>query len=181
MIADLINAYKGKRVLVTGASGFKGSWLSLCLENLGTEVIGYSLEPYSSKDNYVVCDLGSRINHIIGDINDFENLLSVFQKYKPDVVFHLAAQPLVIESYLDPLNTYNTNVNGTVNVLEAVRLTKSVSAAVFITSDKCYDLNNPNKTHKETDRLGSLDPYSASKAACEIIIQSYIKSFFTIN
>jgi CDP-glucose 4,6-dehydratase len=131
--------YKGKRVLVTGHTGFKGSWLSIWLKELGADVIGYSLKPPSDPSNFEVCNLESRITHIHGDVRNLGQLLEVFKKYKPEIVFHLAAQPLVRYSYIDPHTTYDTNVMGTVNVLETVRQTKSVRVVVIITSDKCYE------------------------------------------
>ena len=172
------NIYKNKTVLVTGDTGFKGSWLSIWLKAIGANVIGYAFEPKTNKDNYVVCGLEQKINHIDGDIRDFEKLKNVLKKYEPEMVFHLAAQALVLNSYVSPLETYSSNVMGTVNVLEAVRDIKSVKAAVMITTDKCYENKNAMYSYRETDRLGGEDPYSASKAACELIINSYTKSFF---
>lgn len=171
--------YAGKCVLVTGDTGFKGSWLAIWLNHLGANVIGYALEPKTKMDNYVICGLDKKITHIDADIRDYESLENVFKKYEPEIVFHLAAQALVLESYASPLETYSSNVMGTVNVLEAIRETKLVKAAVIITTDKCYENKNCLYGYRETDRLGGEDPYSASKAACEIVIASYTKSFFS--
>ena len=170
--------YKDKTVLVTGDTGFKGSWLAIWLRELGANVIGYSLNPGTEDDNYVVCGLAKKITHIDGDIRDQHSLKSVFDKYKPDIIFHLAAQSLVLESYNDPVETYSTNVMGTVNILEMIRYIGSVKAAVIITTDKCYENRESAYGYRETDRLGGKDPYSASKAACEIVINSYTQSFF---
>ena len=173
--------YKDKTVLVTGDTGFKGSWLAIWLRELGANVIGYSLNPGTEDDNYVVCGLAKKITHIDGDIRDQHSLKSVFDKYKPDIIFHLAAQSLVLESYNDPVETYSTNVMGTVNILEMIRCIDSVKAAVIITTDKCYENRESAYGYRETDRLGGKDPYSASKAACEIVINSYLQSFFNFE
>lgn len=166
---------------MTGATGFKGSWLAIWLLSLGAKVIDYSLTPKTQQDNYVICGLGQRINHINGDIRNAPRLSKVFQKYNPDIAFHLAAQAIVLDSYKDPYNTFSTNVMGTVNVLEAIRKTASVKAAVIVTSDKCYKNRESSHGYRETDCLGGKDPYSASKAACEIVASSYINSFFLSN
>ena len=172
------NIYNGKTVLVTGDTGFKGSWLAIWLKEIGANVIGYSFEPKTENDNYVVCGLENKIIHIDSDLRDYKYLKRIFEKYKPDFVFHLAAQSLVLEGYRDPLETYSTNIMGTINVLEAIRHTESVKAAVIITTDKCYENKEWVYGYRETDRLGGKDPYSASKAACEIAINSYLESFF---
>lgn len=170
--------YKNKTVLVTGDSGFKGSWLAIWLKELGAKVIGYSLPPRTKNDNFVVCGLKDKITHINADLCDYKYLQSVFNKYQPDYVFHLGAQALVLESYLNPLETYKTNIMGTANVLEAIRHTESVISAVIITTDKCYENQEWVYGYRENDRLGGKDPYSSSKAACEIVIKSYMESFF---
>jgi CDP-glucose 4,6-dehydratase len=175
------NTYNNKRVLITGATGFKGSWLSIWLHSLGSDVLGFSLEPITERDNYVVCGLENKINHIAANIENFKKLCDVINNFKPHFIFHLAAQPLVINSYKDPISTYNTNVNGTLNILEAIRKTDFVSVGIIVTSDKCYEINNSKVSYKETDPLGGIDPYSASKAVCEIITNSYIKSYFSIK
>lgn len=172
------NVYTKKTVLVTGDTGFKGSWMVIWLKELGANVVGYALEPRTENDNYVVCGLENKIIHIDADLRDYKYLKSIFDKYEPDIIFHFAAQSLVLESYRDPLETYSTNVLGTINVLEAIRHTKSVKSAVIITSDKCYENKEWIYGYRETDRLGGKDPYSSSKAACEIAIKSYLESFF---
>lgn len=134
------NFYKGKRVLVTGHTGFKGSWLSIWLHELGAEVIGVGLEPFTERDNYVLSDIGKNIKaDIHADIRDGGRMKAIFKEYEPELVFHLAAQPLVRLSYDIPVETYETNVMGTINVLEAIRVTDSVKVGVMITTDKCYE------------------------------------------
>lgn len=172
------NIYKDKTILITGDTGFKGSWLAIWLVHLGANVIGYSLPPRTEKDNYVICGLDKKITHINGDIRDYNSLLEVFSKYNPDIVFHLAAQPLVLDSYDNPVNTFQTNIMGTVNILETIRQTQSVRAAIIVTSDKCYDNKEWIYGYREIDPMGGKDPYSASKGACEIVTSSYICSFF---
>ncbi len=172
------NIYKDKKVIITGDTGFKGSWLAIWLLNMGANVVGISLPPQTARDNYVACGLGERIIHINQDIRDDEALCKLFVEYNPEIVFHLAAQAIVLEGYQDPHNTYRTNFMGTVNVLEAIRHTKSVKAGVFVTTDKCYENREWVYGYRENDRLGGNDPYSASKAACEMAIASYIHSFF---
>ncbi len=172
------NIYKNKVVLITGDTGFKGSWLAIWLLKLGACVIGYGLEPRTEKDNYVICGLENKINHINEDIRDYTKLLGVFSEYQPELAFHLAAQAIVLESYKDPLYTYDTNVIGTVNFLEAVRNTPSVKVAINVTSDKCYENREWVYGYREVDPIGGKDPYSASKGASEIITHSYLHSFF---
>lgn len=172
------NIYEGKKVLITGDTGFKGSWLSFWLLELGAHVFGYALPPKSNKVNYVQTGLNKFINHFDGDIRNRRQVENYFQKVKPDFAFHLAAQPLVLESYIHPHYTFNTNLMGTVNFFEAVRKTKSLKVALNITSDKCYKNNESKVGYKETDPMGGKDPYSASKACSELITFSYINSFF---
>ena len=175
------NVYKGKTVLITGHTGFKGAWLSIWLKELGANVVGYSLEPYTDKDIYVLSNLKHKITSIIGDIRDKENLQKVFEEYKPEYVFHLAAQPLVIESYINPVYTYETNIMGTINILECIRNSESVKVSIIVTSDKCYENKEQFWGYREIDNLGGFDPYSASKGATEIIVNSYRHSFMNIN
>lgn len=170
--------FKNKTVLITGHTGFKGSWLSIWLNELGSNVIGYALEPYTPKDNFVLTGLESKITHIIGDVRDYQNLFDLFKEYKPEFVFHLAAQPLVRESYIDPKGTYDVNIGGTVNLLESCRITKSVKVIVNVTTDKCYENKEWIWGYRENDRLGGYDPYSSSKAGSEIVTQAYRNSFF---
>lgn len=171
--------YKGKRVLVTGHTGFKGSWLSIWLNELGAEVIGVSLDPNTGRDNYVLSGIGEKIEaDLRADIRDAEKIKEIFESYRPEIVFHLAALPLVRKSYEIPAETYEVNVMGTVHILEAIRVCKSVKVGVMITTDKCYDNCEQNKGYVETDPFGGYDPYSSSKGACEIAIQSWRRSFF---
>jgi len=176
---DLSDVYSGKKVLVTGDTGFKGSWLALWLHKLGARVTGIGLDPKTSRDNYCVCRLGSVIIHHTCDIRHYEKIQEIFSATNPDVVFHLAAQPLVSESYIQPRETFEINTLGTTNVLEAIRHTPSVQAGVMVTSDKCYENREWIYGYRETDPLGGHDPYSASKGAAEIVISSYIRSFFS--
>lgn len=172
------NIYKGKKVLITGHTGFKGSWLSIWLNLMGAKVIGYALEPYTDRDNFVITKLEDKITHILGDVRVYQNLLNVFNKYEPDFVFHLAAQPLVRESYLNPKETYDVNIVGTVNVLECCRLTESVKVIINVTTDKCYENKEWIWGYRENDRLGGYDPYSSSKAGSEMVTAAYRQSFF---
>jgi CDP-glucose 4,6-dehydratase len=172
------NIYNGKRVLVTGHTGFKGGWLSLWLKELGAEVIGYSLDPPTQPSFFEAVDLKNKLIHIIGDVRDENHLLSVFEKHQPEFIFHLAAQSLVRFSYKEPRLTYETNVMGTVNVLEAIRKSKSVRAAVIITSDKCYENKEWIYGYRENDSVGGYDPYSSSKGCAELVVSAYRNSFF---
>lgn len=170
--------YKGKKVLITGHTGFKGSWLCIWLLRLGAEVIGVSQEPYTEYDNFVMNKLSNKIVDLRADVRDLGKMKEIFDKYKPDVVFHLAAQPLVRLSYEMPVETYDVNIMGTLNVLECIRKSASTEVGIIITSDKCYENINQIWGYKETDRLGGYDPYSSSKACAELIASSYISSFF---
>lgn len=172
------DSYKGKKVLITGHTGFKGSWLSLWLKKLGAEVIGYSLDVPTDPSIFKICSLDERIISIIGDIRDEERLKQAFKKYKPDIVFHLAAQPIVRLSYKEPKATYETNVMGTVNVLEASKGTDSVKAVVVITTDKCYENKEWVYGYRETDPMGGYDPYSSSKGCVELVVSAYRNSFY---
>ncbi len=169
---------RSKKVLITGHTGFKGGWLTSMLLRLGAEPIGFSLDPPSTPSFFVETGLEERCTSIRGDVCDLEHVRKVMNEEKPDVVFHLAAQPLVIRSYLEPIETFNVNVMGTANVLEAVRSSRSVQACICITSDKCYENLERDVAYSENDRLGGNDPYSTSKAAAEIVISSYRRSFF---
>ncbi len=173
------NTYKGKKVLVTGHTGFKGSWLSIWLQELGAEVVGVGLEPYSEKDNFVLSGIGNKIKaDIRADIRDGEKMKEIFAQYQPEIVFHLAAQPLVRLSYEIPVDTYQTNVMGTINIMEAIRNTNSVKVAVMITTDKCYENKEQIWGYRENEPMGGYDPYSSSKGAAEIAIGSWRRSFF---
>lgn len=177
---DIFNDfYKGKRVLVTGHTGFKGSWLSIWLHELGAEVVGVGLDPYSEKDNFVLSRIGNKIKaDIRADIRDGNKMKEIFDEYQPEIVFHLAAQPLVRLSYDIPVETYEANVMGTIHIMEAIRAIKSVKVAVMITTDKCYDNCETLEGYVESDPFGGYDPYSSSKGACEVAIQSWRRSFF---
>ena len=179
--SDLLfdNIYAGKRVLITGDTGFKGSWLAIWLLELGAEVYGYALPPVTERDNFVKTGLASIIKHKDGDIRDAKGLMDYFAEVKPEIAFHLAAQPLVLESYNDPRYTFETNLMGTVNFFEAVRNTDSVKVAINITSDKSYQNKEWVWGYRENDAMGGKDPYSASKGASELITQSYLHSFFS--
>lgn len=180
MNIDLFNNfYRGKRVLVTGHTGFKGSWLSIWLHELGAEVIGVSLDPFTERDNYVLSGIGQKIKaDICADIRDGERMKAIFQEHQPEIVFHLAAQPLVRLSYDIPVETYETNVMGTIHVLEAIRVTDSVKVGVMITTDKCYENKEQIWGYRENEPMGGYDPYSSSKGATEIAIASWRSSFF---
>jgi CDP-glucose 4,6-dehydratase len=170
--------FKDKTVLITGDTGFKGSWLAFWLQKIGANVIGYSLPPKNKFDHYNLIGLDQKITHIDGNILDYDKLISVFNQYKPEIIFHLAAQALVRLSYDKPQLTFETNVMGSVNVLEAIKNCSSVKSVIYVTTDKCYKNNEWVWGYRETDTLGGHDPYSASKAAAEIIFSSYSDSFF---
>ncbi len=172
------NIYNGKRVLITGHTGFKGSWLSIWLNELGANVIGYALNPPTTPSLFEVCDLKKKVTSIIGDIRNLKMLRDVFEKYQPEIVFHMAAQSLVRYSYKKPVETYETNIIGTVNLLEVCRHTPSVRVIVNITSDKCYENRDQVCGYKEDDPMGGYDPYSSSKGCAELITNAYLKSFF---
>ena len=172
------NVFKNKTVLITGNTGFKGSWLSIWLLKLGANIVGLSDKVPTSPSNYKASSLEDRINQQWLDIRDFNLVNEVFIKFKPDFVFHLAAQPLVRRSYDDPMETFETNISGTLNILECLRLSKHKTIAVMITSDKCYDNVEQLWGYRENDRLGGKDPYSASKGAAELLIKSYYESYF---
>lgn len=170
--------YAGKRILITGHTGFKGSWLSIWLHELGAEVIGVALEPQTEKDNFVLSGIGKKIKaDLRADIRDAKAMQRIFEKYQPEIVFHLAAQPLVRMSYDEPVDTWQTNVMGTINVMEAFRHCKSSKVAVMITTDKCYENREQNHAYTEDEPMGGYDPYSSSKGACEIAISSWRRSF----
>lgn len=179
MPAMLKNAYRNKTVLVTGHTGFKGSWLAIWLKELGADVIGYALDPPSEPNNFEATGLREKVKHIQGDIRDLARLTEIFRKYQPGFVFHLAAQPIVRLSYSEPKMTFDTNVGGTVNVFEAVRNTPSVKVLINITSDKCYENKEWVWGYRENDPMGGHDPYSASKGCAELVFNAYLKSFFS--
>ena len=174
-----LSFYKEKKVLITGHTGFKGTWMSVVLVNSGAEVIGYSL--YSVEDNklFDLSGVKGQITHIDGDIRDLEHLKEVFSKFQPEIVIHMAAQPLVRKSYDEPVETYSTNVMGTVNVLECVRLNPCVRSFLNVTTDKVYENNDLEHAFKENEPLDGYDPYSNSKSCSELVTHSYKKSFFS--
>lgn len=172
------DVYRNKTVLVTGHTGFKGSWLCIWLKELGARVVGYGLEPYTERDNFVVTGLKKRIIHLIGDVRDYDGLRQVFREYQPEFVFHLAAQPLVRESYRNPKETLDVNIGGTINVLECCRLSESTKVIINVTSDKCYENHEWVWGYRENDPIGGHDPYSASKGCSELVTRAYEKSFF---
>lgn len=172
-------AFRGRKAFVTGHTGFKGSWLCLWLAELGSTVHGYALEPPTTPSNFNASNVEARLaRHVIADIRDPAALTSALDEADPDVVFHLAAQSLVRESYRDPATTVSTNVMGTVNLLEAVRTRNKPCTVVVVTSDKCYENREWTFGYRETDRLGGHDPYSMSKAAAELVVTSWRQSFF---
>lgn len=172
---DKIDIFKGKRVLVTGDTGFKGSWLCIWLKKLGAEVYGFALPPLHLRDNFSICNLKKEIRHVHGDVRT-EPMRTYVRKVKPEFIFHLAAQALVLESFKTPAYTFGTNIMGTVNVLDAAREIECLKSIVVVTSDKCY--KNSGKMLREDDQLGGDDPYSASKACEDIIANSFCESFF---
>jgi len=180
LVADL-ETFRGRRVLVTGHTGFKGSWLSLWLQQHGAIVYGFALQPESAKSHFSLLNLDQIIEHNVGDIRNEESLRQIFDRVKPEVVFHLAAQPLVKKSYDFPVETFDTNIIGSTHLLECVRNSPSVKVCIFVTSDKCYLNRETSIGYKENDQLGGHDPYSASKAAAELVFASYNFSFFNNN
>tara|TARA_B100000674_G_C37832130_1_gene911044 strand:+ start:171 stop:1226 length:1056 start_codon:yes stop_codon:yes gene_type:complete len=173
------NFYKNKRILVTGATGFKGAWLCMWLKILGSKVYGIGHNPNKNKNLFYSLNLHKEINLSILDVRNFSKLCKKIKNIKPEIIFHLAAQPLILESYKKPFETYNVNSNGTLNILESIKNTKSVKTLILVTSDKCYQSNFSTKGFKEEDKLGGEDPYSGSKACAEIIANTYYKSFFS--
>lgn len=176
----LSDFYQGKSVFVTGHTGFKGAWLCWWLKKMGAEVHAFALPPKETPRNlFSLTKLSESIHHTLGDIRDYNALLYAMQSAKPNIVFHLAAQPLVLDSYQHPIDTFAINTQGTVNVLEAIRHTISVKSAIMVTTDKCYEDQKWPWPYRENDRLGGHDPYAASKAMAKLAIQSYRQSFAT--
>ncbi|WP_255460795.1 CDP-glucose 4,6-dehydratase [Edaphobacter albus] len=175
---DLNSAWRGRRVFLTGHTGFKGGWLGLWLARLGANVRGYALEPSTETNLFTVARVSSVVEDVRGDIRDAAKLDAAMREFAPDVVFHLAAQPLVRYSYEDPIGTFETNVIGTARVLDSVRRTSSVRAVVSVTTDKCYENKEWVWSYRETDPLGGYDPYSSSKACAEIVSAAYRQSYF---
>lgn len=178
---DLVNPWQGRRVFLTGHTGFKGGWLALWLTRLGAQIRGYALDPSTSPNFFTVAGIGGIVEDMRGNVLDHTRLQASIKEFAPEVVFHLAAQSLVRRSYADPVGTYATNVLGTVHVLEAVRKTPSVRAVVSVTTDKCYENREWVWPYRETDPLGGHDPYSSSKACAEIVSAAYRRSFFPVD
>lgn len=178
MTSTDLTFYKGKKVLVTGHTGFKGSWMCKVLLMLGAEVIGYALEAPTSPALFTLCGLEKEMKSVTGDIRDLDALRKVFEEYNPQIVIHMAAQPIVRESYKNPVETYSTNVMGTVNVLECVRNTPSVRSFLNVTTDKVYLNREWERGYREDEELNGFDPYSNSKSCSELVTASYKNSFF---
>lgn len=174
-----LDFYKGKKVLITGHTGFKGSWMCKVLINAGADVTGYALKPPTDPSLFNILELEDKMNSIEGDIRDLNHLLQVFKESKPEIVIHMAAQPLVRDSYKEPVYTYETNVMGTVNICEAVRLTPCVRSFVNVTTDKVYLNKEWQWGYRENEELNGFDPYSNSKSCSELVTTSYKNSFFT--
>ena len=177
----ILSSYKGKRVFITGHTGFKGSWLTYLLSELGADIRGFSLEMDTEPNHFSLLNLKNKIDHVVGDITDLLSLEMALKDFQPEIVFHLAAQAIVKYSYDDPVKTFNTNIMGSVNILDSVKKCDSVKSLVFITSDKCYENSEWVWGYRENDQLGGYDPYSASKAAAELIFSAYSRSFFSIR
>lgn len=178
MIPEIFNIYKNRRVLITGHTGFKGSWLCLLLSQLGADVYGYALEPPTNPSLFIEAKIDELITSYIGDIRDLGNLQKVMKEVQPEIVIHMAAQPLVRESYKNPVETYSINVMGTVHLLEACRNTQSVKAIVNVTTDKCYENREWHWGYRENEPMGGYDPYSNSKGCSELVTSSYRNSYF---
>lgn len=175
---QLLNFYKNKKVLVTGHTGFKGSWLCKILTDAGAQVTGYSLDAPTNPSLFDILKLEKKMNSVIGDVRDYEHLEHIFQEIQPEIVFHLAAQPIVRTSYEDPVYTYETNVMGTVHICECVRRNSCVKSFLNVTTDKVYDNREWEWGYREEDPLDGYDPYSNSKSCSELVTHSYIRSFF---
>lgn len=173
--------FRGKKVLITGHTGFKGGWMTVWLRLLGSEVCGFSLPPETVPNLFSAARVEDGILSVIGDVRNLNAVMTVFSQFKPEIVIHNAAQALVRRSYRDPVETYATNVMGTVHVLEAVRQTSSVRATVVVTSDKCYENRECSRGYREDDAMGGFDPYSSSKGAAELVVGAYRRSFFRQN
>ncbi len=172
------NFYKNKKVLVTGSTGFKGAWLCLWLKMLGAKIYGIGYKPNNNKKLFNQLNLDKRILFKNIDIRDYYKINNYIKKIKPEIIFHLAAQPIISKSYDEPKYTYEVNALGTLNIINTIKEAKFVKSAIFVTSDKCYESNNSTVGFKESDKLGGIDPYSGSKATAEIIVRTYYESFF---
>ena len=175
------NIYRNKKVLITGHTGFKGTWMTFLLKEMGAKICGFSLPPETTPNHFDMLDLQDNIKHVLGDIRDEDAIHQTIQDFQPEFVFHLAAQALVKKSYINPVSTFDTNIMGSVNLLEAVRKCDSVRSLVYITSDKCYENVEWIWGYRENDALGGHDPYSASKGAAEIVFAAYERSYFSLR
>jgi CDP-glucose 4,6-dehydratase len=173
--------WRCKKVLLTGHTGFKGSWLALWLQSLGADVVGYSLAPPTQPNLFNLAHVGRDMTSIVGDIRDFQQVVQVVSNHQPSIVIHMAAQALVRRSYQEPVATYATNILGTVHILEAVRQAKAVQALVIVTSDKCYENLEDRRAYRETDPMGGFDPYSSSKGCAELVTAAYRSSYFSCS
>ena len=173
-----LSFFKGKRVFLTGHTGFKGTWMSRILVNAGAQLTGYSLEPPTTPNLFEMADLQGKMNSVIGDIRDLSSLRDAFEKARPEIVIHMAAQPIVRDSYKDPVYTYETNVMGTVNILECIRLSDTVKSFLNVTTDKVYQNNEWEWGYRENEPLDGFDPYSNSKSCSELVTHGYKNSFF---
>ncbi|MDT3699655.1 MAG: CDP-glucose 4,6-dehydratase [Thermincola sp.] len=171
--------WRNKKVFITGHTGFKGSWLSLCLQQYGASLCGYALSPPTEPNLFELAKVGNKMVSLTGDVRDSNALYRAIQKHRPEIIFHLAAQALVRRSYQEPVSTFATNVMGTVHLLEAARQTDSVRVIVIVTSDKCYENNELSRGYRETDPMGGFDPYSCSKGCAELITAAYRNSYFS--
>jgi CDP-glucose 4,6-dehydratase len=180
-LEDVVKTWQGCRVFLTGHTGFKGSWLALWLNRLGAQIRGYSLDPCTEPNLFDLACVGTVVDDVRGDVRDYAKLEASMMEFAPEVVFHLAAQPIVRRSYADPVGTYGTNVMGTVHLLEVIRKTPSVRAVVCVTTDKCYQNQEWIWPYRESDPLGGYDPYASSKACAEIVSAAYRSSFFPIE
>jgi CDP-glucose 4,6-dehydratase len=176
-----LNFWRDKKVFLTGHTGFKGSWLSLWLQSLGAVVTGYALNPKTQPNLFELANVAKNMHSIIGDIRDLDSIKNAMKATNPDIVIHMAAQPLVRYSYSHPVETYATNVMGTVHLLEAARENKNIKAILNVTSDKCYENKELNRGYKEDDPMGGFDPYSNSKGCAELVTSAYRNSFFNID
>jgi len=172
------NFWKNKKILITGHTGFKGSWLTIWLKKLGADVIGFSNSIPTNPSLFEIADIEDGIKSVVGDIQNYEFLKETISKYEPEIIFHMAAQSLVIRSYSNPIDTFSTNVMGTVNLLYAIKETKKSKVVINVTSDKCYENNESLEGYSEDDPMGGYDPYSSSKGCAELITKSFRKSFF---
>jgi len=175
---NILDSFAGKKVFITGHTGFKGTWFTALLKELDADIMGYALPLELGPSHFEMLNLKNKIKNVVGDVRDYASLSEAMLSFQPEYVFHLAAQALVKKSYADPVDTFNTNVMGSVNLLDAVKHCESVRSLVYITSDKCYENLEWEWGYRENDRLGGHDPYSASKAAAEIVFSAYLRSFF---